>query len=75
LLRRDLRTTDVPIVIVSALTSPEDVQMGMGAGADVYLGKPVGVDELIRAVRVLVGDPAKLGLVPGTDSQRPTQTQ
>lgn len=69
LLRRDLRTSDVPIVIVSSLTSPEDVKAGMRAGADVYLGKPVGYDELVRAVRVLIGNPAKQGLssdsVPG----------
>lgn len=62
LLRRDLRTADVPIVIVSAKTSPEAVREGMRAGADVYLGKPVGYDELARAVRVLIGDPAKRGL-------------
>ncbi len=62
LLRRDLRTADVPIVIVSARTSPEAVREGMRAGADVYLGKPVGYDELLRAVRVLIGDPAKRGL-------------
>ena len=69
LLRRDLRTADVPIVIISAMTSPEDVRAGMRAGADVYLGKPVGYDELVRAVRMLVGDPTKRGLSSGVSSQ------
>ncbi len=40
----DLR--DLPVVLLTARTEPEDVAEGLGAGADDYLGKPFRVVEL-----------------------------
>ncbi|MCH8878221.1 MAG: response regulator [Chloroflexi bacterium] len=41
---------DLPIVILSAKSQPEDMQAGLEAGADVYLTKPVSQAELLDAV-------------------------
>lgn len=45
-LRSDIRTMDIPIIIVSALTSPEDRANGFYNGADNFLTKPVSYKEL-----------------------------
>lgn len=53
-LQRDPRLMNTPVVVVSALAMPEQVQLGLDSGAAVYLTKPVGYKELKQAVaRVL----------------------
>ena len=47
-------TRDIPVVIVSALTSSQDVRAGLEAGADEYLTKPVRTTELALRVRSMV---------------------
>ena len=47
-------TRDIPVVIVSALTSSEDVRAGLEAGADEYLTKPIRTTELALRVRSMV---------------------
>ncbi|MCH8878226.1 MAG: response regulator [Chloroflexi bacterium] len=42
---------DLPIVIVSAKSQPEDAQAGREAGADVYLTKPFDMKDLQDLVR------------------------
>ena len=49
-MRRDPRLVHIPVVIVSAKSMPDDVQMGLEAGADLYLTKPVSYYDLNRAV-------------------------
>ena len=50
----DLAT--LPIIMLSAKSQLEEVQEGLGAGANLYLLKPVSKNELIQAVRqVLAG--------------------
>ena len=52
---REIRSTtgleDIPIILVSARGHEEDMQAGLAAGADAYLAKPVGLDEVLRAIR------------------------
>lgn len=43
------RTT---VVLLSALTTPEDIDAGLAAGADGYLPKPFRVADLLRVVRL-----------------------
>lgn len=50
-LREQPDTHDLPIVILSARTSPEDVKLGYAAGATRYLKKPVDLDLLLEEVR------------------------
>lgn len=47
----------IPVVIVSAKASPEDIRTGLDAGASVYLTKPVAYIDLKNAVDSLVKAP------------------
>jgi two-component system KDP operon response regulator KdpE len=49
---RDLRLrTDAPIIVVSALSDQQDKVALLDAGADDYLSKPFGIDELCARLR------------------------
>jgi CheY-like chemotaxis protein len=41
--------THIPIIVVSSITGGYQKGQAMEAGVDVFLSKPVGVDELIRS--------------------------
>jgi two-component system OmpR family response regulator len=41
---------DIPVIIVTARVFPADIQLGLEAGATVYLTKPVGFKHLKQAV-------------------------
>ncbi len=59
-LRAQAETAVLPIILLSARTSPEAVRMGLEAGANEYLGKPVSRNELISTIReVLQTVPSK----------------
>jgi len=53
---RDLRKAgkDVPVVLLTARDSTDDVVRGLDAGADDYLTKPFAFDELLARLRALV---------------------
>lgn len=53
---RELRAggSSVPILMLTALDSEADIIMGLDAGADDYLTKPFGFDELLARVRALL---------------------
>lgn len=44
----------VPLVVVSGATGGFQMNQALQAGADMFLGKPVGVDELMRAFSALM---------------------
>jgi two-component system phosphate regulon response regulator PhoB len=50
-IRNDPIIADIPVVIISNLDSPEDIEAGLAAGANAYLTKPISQDELLEAVR------------------------
>jgi DNA-binding response OmpR family regulator len=50
-IRNDPVMTDLPVVIISNLGSPDDIEAGLVAGANAYLTKPISQDELLEAVR------------------------
>ena len=56
-MRRDPRLEKIPVIILSAKCMPADVRSGLDAGADRYLVKPVGCEDLRQAVNeaILVG--------------------
>ena len=49
-LRREPGLRQIPVVIVSARTLPEDIHTGLEAGATAYLTKPVDVNLLRETV-------------------------
>jgi two-component system sensor histidine kinase and response regulator WspE len=57
LIKRDARTADIPVMIVSYKDREEDRQRGLDAGADYYLAKGSFHDDaLLRAVVDLIGE-------------------
>jgi two-component system cell cycle response regulator DivK len=50
-LRRDKRTSSIPVVALTAQAMSGDRDRFLDAGFDGYLSKPVDVNELLRAVR------------------------
>ena len=53
-LKADPRTSDIPIIIVSAKDAPTDVLAGLEAGADEYLTKPLQSTAMATRVRSMV---------------------
>jgi len=53
-LRRDERTTDIPVLMLTALGQIQDKIQGFDAGADDYLTKPFDVEEMLARVRALL---------------------
>lgn len=50
---KDIRTlTDVPVIVLSARTSEKDKVDALDSGANDYVTKPFGTDELLARVRV-----------------------
>ncbi|MGY1623128.1 response regulator transcription factor [Geodermatophilus sp. SYSU D00965] len=58
-LRAEPGTAAVPVLLLSAGASPDDVARGLAAGADAYLAKPFSVAGLVARIRDLTaGAPA-----------------
>jgi DNA-binding response OmpR family regulator len=53
-MREDEELRDVPVIVMSAWQSPQDVASALEAGADRFLAKPFRIDELGSMVRGLV---------------------
>lgn len=53
-LRRDRRTADIPVLMLTALSQTQDKVDGFNAGADDYLTKPFELDEMLARVRALL---------------------
>ena len=52
-MRADPQLRDVPVLMLSAWQSSEDVDGAMDAGADSFLGKPFRVEELVSVAHEL----------------------
>jgi two-component system cell cycle response regulator len=47
----DSRTSDIPIILVTAKTDAEDIKEGLDAGANDYIKKPINKIELLARVK------------------------
>lgn len=50
-MRMDARLSMLPVVMLTALTSAEDIRRGLDLGADGYITKPYSKDLLVRTIR------------------------
>jgi DNA-binding NarL/FixJ family response regulator len=48
----------VPLVIISGVTGGYQMGQAIDAGVDIFLTKPVGVDELLRSFTKVIGGTA-----------------
>ncbi len=55
-IRKELGLKDLPIVLLTAQTSDQDVLKGYGVGADYYITKPLKFEQLRNVVDFLIGD-------------------
>ncbi len=53
-LKNDPKTTDIPIIMVTALNEFGDIEQGIDAGADDFLSKPINKLELLTRVKTML---------------------
>ncbi len=53
-MKADPATADIPVVMVTALNEPMDIERGLDSGTDDYLTKPIDRQELIDRVKRLL---------------------
>jgi len=56
LLRQRPDTEDLPVIVLSGKDEYADVRAGWGAGADLYLTKPVRLGAVVAAARWILGE-------------------
>ena len=60
LLKKDLRTSHIPTIILSAMGNKESYLKGLKSGADLYLTKPFSYSILMQSIRSLLYNREKL---------------
>jgi DNA-binding response OmpR family regulator len=53
-LKADRGLSEIPVIIVSAKTLPDEIQEGLTAGANAYLTKPVAFTDLKNIIDEVV---------------------
>jgi CheY-like chemotaxis protein len=73
-LRRDPVTAKVPVIIVSANDSPEDIKAATEAGANHYLIKPPTIEDIETALKnvITIQPPSQDGSAPESSEAKPT---
>jgi len=64
LLRQRPDMDDLPVIILSGKDEYTDVRAGWGAGADLYLTKPLRLGAVVAAARWMLGDGDRVDGVP-----------
>jgi DNA-binding NarL/FixJ family response regulator len=80
-LRADSATVCIPFIFLTAKGDKKDLRMGMNLGADDYLTKPAGAEEVLSAIQARLdrhnekeqAAMAKVELKPNFDSAKPLE--
>lgn len=80
-LRADHATESIPFIFLSAKGDKQDLRVGMNLGADDYLSKPAGAEEVLAAIRTRLqrqeaqtrSTLSKADLKPNFDSAAPLE--
>jgi DNA-binding response OmpR family regulator len=54
-IRADEETATIPVVLLTARASEDDIEQGFAAGADAYIAKPFSPQELATRVQTILG--------------------
>ncbi len=54
LFKSDISLMDIPVILLTARSQKEDIEIGMAAGADSYITKPMDGDVLLRTISELL---------------------
>ena len=54
-IRADEQTASIPVVMLTARASEQDIEQGIAAGADDYIAKPFSPQELASRVQTILG--------------------
>lgn len=60
ILKQDLRTSHIPIIVLTALGNKESYMKGLKSGADLYLTKPFSYSILVQSIKTLLYNREKL---------------
>src|SRR5574344_1933069 len=69
-LRRIRKTSDVPVILVTARNETYDKVNGLNAGADDYIGKPFEIEELLARMRAVMRRSNKIDSADSANSER-----
>jgi DNA-binding response OmpR family regulator len=68
-IRRNPETSTLPVILLTAKSSKEDVWEGWQRGVDYYMTKPFDVEELLRFIEYVLEDETR----PSAGSEPPTK--
>ena len=60
IIRRNMTTREIPVIVVSALGQEVQVQEGLNAGANAYFVKPFDPDTLLTRINFLLGNESSI---------------
>jgi len=55
LIKQDMRTSAIPLIVLSAHALPADRKRAIGAGASDYITKPMDLNDLVKSVDNWIG--------------------
>ena len=64
-------TRTLPVIFLTARSSPDDVERGLRMGADHYMTKPFSGADLVRRVKILLAERKLSAAEPGLEQPEP----
>jgi two-component system sensor histidine kinase ChiS len=58
IIKRDERFDKIPVVLLTAQSTPQDFKTGHDAGAVIYMVKPFKPERLLQVIRLLISPPS-----------------